>query len=69
MIVTERGRPVAELKPIPATSDGEQGRMDELIALGVLTRKSCQALKQVRPLQVMDTSLSAAVIEGREDRL
>jgi prevent-host-death family protein len=69
LIVTERGRPVAELKPIPATADGEQDRMDELIALGVLTRQSRQALKQIRPLHVMGTSLSAAVIEGRKDRL
>jgi prevent-host-death family protein len=69
LIVTERGRPVAELKPILAIGDGEQGRLDELVALGLLTRKSYTALAPIKPIHAMGTPLSTAVIEDREDRL
>jgi prevent-host-death family protein len=69
LIVTERGRPVAEIKPIPATADGEQGRLDELVALGLLTRKSSTTLARIEPVRAKGTLLSTAVIDGREDRL
>ena len=69
LIVTDRGRPVAELKPILAMADGEQGRLDELVALGLLTRKSRTTLARIKPTHAEGTSLSTAVIEEREDRL
>jgi len=68
LIVTDRGRPVAELKPIPAGGDSELGRLDELVALGILTRKSYTTLARIRPVSAMGTPLSSAVIEDREDR-
>jgi prevent-host-death family protein len=36
LVITERGRPVAELRPISAETSGDQRRIDELVALGLL---------------------------------
>ena len=69
LIVTDRGRPVAELKPVPAMAEGEPGRLDQLVALGLLTRKSYVPLARIKPLVAKGMPLSAAVIEDREDRL
>jgi prevent-host-death family protein len=69
LIITDRGRPVAELKPIVLAGDCEKGRLDELIALGLLTRKSDAPLLRVKPIPGKGVSLSAAIIEDREDRL
>ena len=37
LIVTERGRPVAELRPLSIETHGEEARLDELVALGILS--------------------------------
>jgi prevent-host-death family protein len=55
IVVTERGRPVAEL--------------DKLVILGVLSRKSAAPLRRLRPLSVKAKPLSSAILEGREDRV
>jgi prevent-host-death family protein len=68
LVVTERGRPVAELRPIAGEGTGEESRLDELVALGLLTRKSKAALARLKPLSMAGKPLSAAVLESREDR-
>ncbi len=69
LIVTDRGRPVAEIQPVHAIAEGEQGRLDELVALGLLTRKSYGPLVRIKPIVAKGAPLSTAVIEDREDRL
>jgi prevent-host-death family protein len=67
LVVTDRGEPVAELRPIPAEGAGEVG-LAALEALGVLTRPKQPRLDPFRPLRSSGGTLSAAVAEGREDR-
>ena len=69
LIVTERGRAVAELRPIEVEGEGEESRLDGLVALGLLSRKSKAPLIQFKPPAAGGESLSATVIEGRKDRL
>lgn len=68
-VVTERGRPVAELRPL-ASAEGEEARLDELAALGLVTRGNGAPLPPFAPLQVAGaSSLSEAILEEREDRI
>jgi len=68
LVVTDRGRPVAEMKPIAVAESGEEMRLDELVALGLLTRESKTPLVRIKPLATTGGRLSTAIIEGREDR-
>jgi prevent-host-death family protein len=68
LVVTDRRRPVAELKPIVMDGNSEEGRLDELAAIGLLTRKSNAPLARIRRVRIRGKPLSATVIEGREDR-
>lgn len=68
LIVTERGEPVAELRPITRRDDDEASRLEHLCALGVLTRRSRARLAPFRPIRASGPGLARAVIEGRADR-
>lgn len=68
VVVTERGRPVAELKPIAVEGTGEEARLAELAALGLVTRSSKAPLARSRPLRIGGKPLSTTILEGREDR-
>jgi len=68
LVVTDRGRPVAELRPIVIDGNDEESRLDELVALGILSRKSKAPLARFKPIRAAGKQLSAAVIEDREDR-
>ena len=65
LIVTDRGEPVAELKPI---EDHGDRALQRLRTLGLLTRQSQEVLRPFKPMRVKGASLSQAVIEDREDR-
>ena len=68
LVVTDRGRPVAELKPISVEGNTEEKRIDELVALGLLTRETNAPLAMIKPLALGEKRLSTAVIGDREDR-
>jgi antitoxin (DNA-binding transcriptional repressor) of toxin-antitoxin stability system len=75
LIVTERGRPVAELRPLTAGGDLEE-RLYRLAAEGLVSREVREALplEEFTPIIPSPTwptslSMSQAVIEDREDRL
>jgi prevent-host-death family protein len=68
LVITDRGRPVAELRPMVAGRDGEQGLLDEFVALGLITRKSNRPFARIRRASFKGKGLSAAVIKDREDR-
>jgi prevent-host-death family protein len=68
LVITERGRPVAELKPISVETSGDQRKIDELVALGLVTRLSDEPLGGVKPVRLRGTPLSSAILEDREDR-
>jgi len=68
IVVTERGRPVAELRPVGVGADDDAARLDELAALGVVARGS-GALAPFAPVRLAGRSLSETLLEEREDRL
>lgn len=68
IVVTERGEPVAELRPLRRGRSEEETRLERLVALGVLTRKSNRPLPPLKPIRGRGAPLSQAVIEDREDR-
>jgi prevent-host-death family protein len=67
LLVTDRGEPVAELRPLDAS--GQDVGLGALEALGVVTRNPKARLAPFRPLRSSGGLASQAVIEGREDRL
>ena len=67
LVVTERGLPVAELRPFSSGRKGRKARLRELVELGVLTRGSQKHLTPFKPIQ-SSASLSTAVLESREER-
>jgi prevent-host-death family protein len=68
IVVTDRGEPVAELRPITLRKSGKDAALDRLVALGGLTRVSRVPLTRFRPIRHKGPLLSDAVVEGRGDR-
>jgi prevent-host-death family protein len=68
LVVTERGRPVAEVRPIALVED-EERRLSELVALGVLTRTAEAPMRSFKPIRVKGRRVSEVLIEDREDRV
>ena len=65
--VTERGRPVAELRPIErAPVEDEEAFWERLAALGRVTRAKGGPLPDHEPIAYDGPSLSDAVLEDRE---
>ena len=67
LVVTDRGQPVAELRPFGGEA-GEGAVLAELEARGVVTRPTRKRLTPFRLIDSRDRPLSAAVREDREDR-
>ncbi|HXV60115.1 MAG TPA: type II toxin-antitoxin system prevent-host-death family antitoxin [Vicinamibacteria bacterium] len=68
LIITERGEPVAEIRPLPTGGTSEKARLDELVARGSLTRESRKKLASFRAIRMTGRPLSVTIIEDREDR-
>ena len=68
IVVTDRGEPVAEIRPIALAKGGDTAGLDHLVALGRLSRASAAPLPSFRPIRHRGPSLAAAVVENREDR-
>lgn len=64
LIVTDRGEPIAELRPL---RDDREQKLAKLRAAGVIGGGSGR-LKPFDPIQVPGVSLSDAILEDREDR-
>jgi prevent-host-death family protein len=69
ILVTERGQPVAELRPVPAARRSVQSKLDELSTLGLITKGTGEPLTPFEPLRVAGRSISQTIIEDREDRV
>ena len=67
LVVTDRGQPVAELRPIGGKV-GIDSALAELEARGVVVRPSRKKLTAFRPIESRGGDLSAAVVEDRDDR-
>jgi prevent-host-death family protein len=68
LVVTERGEPVAELRPLPVAATDLHQRLQELAGLGVLARESGGPLSPFSPIAARGAALSEAIVEDREDR-
>jgi prevent-host-death family protein len=67
LVVTDRGQPVAELRPI----EGESAMASILAALearGAVTRPTQKKLPAFRPIVSRGRPASEAVVEDRDDR-
>ena len=69
VVVTERGAPVAELRPIAHTKGELSAGLDRLEAAGLLTRGRGGHLPDVVPLRVRGRPVSVTLLEGRAYRL
>ena len=68
LVITDRGQPVAELKPLEV-SGTEEAALERAQAIGAVTRLENRPLASFRPVRGRGPSVSDAVIEGREDRV
>ena len=68
LVITDRGEPVAELKPLPRAG-GEDAALERLNALGAVTRVENRPLAPFRPIRGRGPSVSDAILEDRDDRV
>lgn len=71
LVVTERGRPVAELRPIATGAGALEDRLAALVSIGVVSWNGTLAATPSAPppLRTGKRTVSAALEEGREDRI
>jgi len=67
IVVTDRGQPIAELRPLGGEA-GAESLLAALDARGVVTRPSRKKLTAFRPVESRGGDLSKAVVEDRDDR-
>ena len=68
VVVTDRGEPIAAIRPIFQHKASPEERIAEMEKRGVLKRPSKKSLVLSRLIQVPGMSISGAVMEEREDR-
>jgi prevent-host-death family protein len=68
IVVTDRGEPVAELRPIALPTSGAGAEIDRLVVLGHLTRTSKAPLAPFHPIRQKGRPLAEAIAQDREDR-
>jgi len=70
LVVTDRGHPVAELRPLDTGGTDLERRLAELEALGILSLegRSPAPLRRFAPITSRGRPASEAVSEDREDR-
>jgi prevent-host-death family protein len=66
LVVTDRGQPVAELRPVSGT--GVDAVLTKLKASGAATRIADKPLAPFRQVESRGGSAAAAILEDRDDR-
>ena len=66
IILTERGEPIAVIKPLRSGSDTLQSRLKALETRGVIKRATRGALRLPRAVRVRGKTLSKLVSSGRD---
>ena len=67
LVITDRGQPIAELRPIDARS-GVEATLLKLEAAGAVTRSTGRTHGAFRHIDGRGPSMAAAVVEDRKDR-
>jgi prevent-host-death family protein len=68
LIVTERGEPAAELRPVLRGRSAEEAALAKLQARGAVSRRARRPLTRFRSIRSRGKPVSEAVIEDREER-
>lgn len=70
IVVTDRGEPVAELRPLHASDDATEEALRRMAAEGLITRGTGGPLRPFKPIRLRGRlSASDAISQDREDRL
>ena len=70
ILVTDRGRPIAELRPLAPADGSEAAALAKLAAEGLLSPPlSGDLAERIEPLEIEGESLSEAIVADRRDRL
>jgi prevent-host-death family protein len=67
VLVTDRGEPIAELRPLPADTSATATLL-RLSGARAVTLPASRSMEKFRPIPSRGRALSDAVIEDREDR-
>ena len=67
LVVTDRGEPVAELRPLPS-DDSLPSALLKLSMKGTITLPTRDGAEAFRPIRSLGASIADAVGEDREDR-
>ena len=67
LVVTDRGEPIAELRPI-TNGTAADAVLAKLEAAGAVTRPSRRTLVAFQPITSRGGSVTAALVEDRDDR-
>ncbi len=65
IVVTDRGKPVAEMGPIRADRLSSDQRMARLVEEGMVSPPKGEGLRSVRPVKVRGRSVAAMLLEDR----
>jgi prevent-host-death family protein len=65
VIVTDRGRPIAELAPIATDDLAPEARLERLAAAGELQRPRGRGLEDIEPTRVRGGAVSRTLLEDR----
>jgi prevent-host-death family protein len=68
LVVTDRGEPTAELRPVVTSASPVDARLERLIALGVVSRRENRALAPFRAVRNAGRPVSDAIGEDRDER-
>lgn len=68
LVITDRGEPVAELKPLHRPGM-ENAVLEQLKAIGAVTRPENRPLAPFRPVRSRGPSMSEAIVQDRDDRV
>jgi len=68
LVITDRGEPVAELKPLHRPGM-ENAVLEQLKAIGAVTRPENRRLAPFRPVRSRGPSMSEAIVQDRDDRV
>jgi antitoxin (DNA-binding transcriptional repressor) of toxin-antitoxin stability system len=68
IVVTERGRPVAELRALSQDGTGRGARLLRLQVAGLVSAPTRRSLAPLRAVRGRGSALAQAIVEDREDR-
>ena len=68
ILVTERGRPVAQLRPLRKAATDEDEKLLDLATKGLVTPATARLPQSVEPVPVHGGSIADTIVEDREDR-